>query len=110
MVKSLTKEFPKVHIPFPMLESSLAPVLLVKPPRRVGITSVTGGDFDSDDLVTHDDFYFFHECLTNERIGINGGPGNDAGPGCRFADFNADSDTDLSDFADFQNLFTAPQP
>jgi len=60
------------------------------------------GDFDSDAFVTLADFYFFHECLTNVRPGINGGPDNDAGPGCRFADFDADADTDL---ADFQNAF-----
>jgi hypothetical protein len=59
--------------------------------------------------VTLDDFYFFHECLTNVRPGINGGPDNDAGPGCRFADFDADADTDLADFADFQNRFAPPE-
>jgi hypothetical protein len=64
-----------------------------------------GGDYDSDGALALDDFYFFHECLTNVRPGINGGPDNDAGPGCRFADFNADADTDLADFADFQNAF-----
>ena len=61
-----------------------------------------GGDYDSDGVVTHHDFYFFHECLTNQRPGINGGPGNDAGPGCRFADFDSDDDVDLFDFAQFQ--------
>ena len=63
------------------------------------------GDYDSDGVVTRDDFYFFHECLSNERPGINGGPENDSGPGCRFADFDSDGDTDLLDFADFQNRF-----
>jgi len=73
---------------------------------RFGVLPLDGsGDFDSDGVVTLDDFYFFHECLTNERLGINGGPGMDAGPGCRFADFNHDSSTDLSDFATFQLLF-----
>jgi hypothetical protein len=73
---------------------------------RYGRTPVDGsGDFDSDGALTQHDFYFFHECLNNVRPGINGGPGNDAGPGCRFADFNADADTDLADFADFQNAF-----
>jgi hypothetical protein len=65
------------------------------------------GDFDGDGVVTLDDFYFFHECLTNRRPGINGGPDQDAGPGCRFADFNADSSVDLADFAEFQVNFTA---
>jgi hypothetical protein len=63
------------------------------------------GDYDSDGVVTLDDFYFFHECLSNRRSGINGGPGMDAGPGCRFTDFNHDSSTDLSDFATFQLTF-----
>jgi len=66
------------------------------------------GDYDSDVAVTLDDFYFFQECLTNERVGINGGPDEDSGPGCRFADFDSDDDTDLSDLAEFQNLFTSP--
>jgi hypothetical protein len=64
------------------------------------------GDFDSDSSVDGRDFYFFHECLTNDRPGINGGPDNDAGPGCRFADFDADADVDLQDFAAFQQIFT----
>jgi hypothetical protein len=73
---------------------------------RYGVIPLDGsGDFDSDGVVTPDDFYFFHECLSNRRLGINGGPGMDAGPGCRFADFNDDSSTDLSDFATFQLLF-----
>jgi len=65
----------------------------------------SSGDYDSDGVVTHNDFYFFHECLTNERPGINGGPGNDAGPGCRFADFDFDDDVDLFDAAEFQLNF-----
>jgi hypothetical protein len=77
---------------------------------RFGVVPLdASGDYDSDGAVTHDDFYFFHECLTNVRPGINGGPDNDAGPGCRFADFDADADTDLADFADFQNAFAAPE-
>ena len=38
---------------------------------------------------------------------INGGPDLDAGPGCRFADFDADSDVDLLDLAEFQNAFAS---
>ncbi len=73
---------------------------------RYGVIPVDGsGDYDSDGALTEDDFYFFHECLTNVRPGINGGPANDAGPGCRFADFDSDGDTDLWDFAAFQNAF-----
>ncbi len=64
------------------------------------------GDYDSDDDVDRRDFYFFHECLTNVRPGINGGPDQDAGPGCRFADTDFDSDVDLQDVAVFQQVFT----
>lgn len=73
---------------------------------RYGVIPVDGsGDFDSDGVVGLGDFYFVHECLSNRRLGINGGPDQDAGPGCRFADFDSDSDTDLRDFAEFQNTF-----
>jgi len=76
---------------------------------RYGVIPVDGsGDFDSDQAVTLDDFYFFHECLTNDRPGIHGGPDLASGPGCRFADFDSDSDTDLADFAAFQNAFAQP--
>jgi hypothetical protein len=75
---------------------------------RYGVIPLdASGDYDSDGAITQDDFYFFHECLANDRPGIHGGPGNDAGPGCRFADFDSDSDTDLLDFAEFQNAFTS---
>ena len=75
---------------------------------RYGVIPVDGsGDYDSDGAVTLDDFYYFHECLTNVRPGIQGGPTNDAGPGCRFADFDSDGDVDLRDFAEFQNAFTS---
>jgi hypothetical protein len=64
------------------------------------------GDYDSNGKLDGRDFYFFHECLTNARAGINGGPDEDAGPGCRFADFDADGDVDLRDLAAFQRAFT----
>ena len=74
---------------------------------RYGVIPIDGsGDYDSDENVDGRDFYFFHECLTNDRPGINGGPDNDAGPGCRFADFDFDNDVDLRDVAEFQVLFT----
>jgi len=74
---------------------------------RYGVIPQDGsGDFDSDAATTLTDFYFVQECLTNQRPGINGGPDLDSGPGCRFADFDADGDVDLLDFAEFQNLFT----
>ncbi len=73
---------------------------------RFGVIPEEGsGDYDSDTAVTLDDFYFFHECLTNQRLGINGGPAKDAGAGCRFADFDLDNDVDLLDFAEFQLTF-----
>lgn len=76
---------------------------------RFGVIPADGsGDYDSDGVVTHDDFYFVQECLSNRRTGINGGPGNDAGPGCAFTDFDGDSDADLLDFAEFQNVFDGP--
>jgi len=68
---------------------------------RYGVIPEDGsGDFDSDDDVDEDDYYFFHECLAAS------GPDIDAGPGCRFADFDNDSDVDLEDFAVFQALLT----
>ncbi|UCC31483.1 MAG: hypothetical protein JSU86_04245 [Phycisphaerales bacterium] len=74
---------------------------------RYGVIPVdASGDYDSDAEIGLDDFYFFQECLANRRPGINGGPGNDAGPGCRFADFDFDDDVDLHDFAEFQLAFT----
>jgi hypothetical protein len=74
---------------------------------RFGVIPEDGSaDYDSDAQVTLDDFYFVHECLSNRRPGINGGPGNDAGPGCRFADFDFDTDVDLLDIAEFQVNFT----
>ena len=77
---------------------------------RIGVIPIDGsGDYDSDEDVDRRDFYFFHECLTNRRPGINGGPDEDAGPGCRFADFDCDSDVDLLDLADFQITFTGQE-
>ncbi|MCH7721349.1 MAG: hypothetical protein IH988_10250 [Planctomycetes bacterium] len=58
------------------------------------------GDFDSDDDVDLDDYYFFQDCVT--------GPNIDAGPGCVWADFDGDSDVDLIDFGHFQANFTGP--
>ena len=63
------------------------------------------GDYDSDAAVTLIDQYFVADCLTKDGPVLLGGPGNDAGPGCRFADFDADSDVDLLDFASFQSAF-----
>ena len=63
-------------------------------------------DFDSDEDVDHQDYYYVGECLGKDGPGIFGGPENDAGPGCRFADSDNDGDVDLKDIAAFQNAFT----
>jgi hypothetical protein len=74
------------------------------------IPADSSGDFDSNADIDLRDFYFFHECLANERIGMNGGPGKDAGPGCRWANMEGDgADVDLADFAAFQNIFDGGQ-
>ena len=57
-------------------------------------------DYDSDGNLSTFDFYFLHECLSA------GAPGDDPGPGCRFADMDDDTDVDLHDFALFQTAFT----
>jgi len=76
---------------------------------RAGVIPMdASGDYDSDGAETLFDLYFFDDCLTKDGPGILGGPGNDAGPGCRFADFDSDADVDLLDFAEFQNLFSGP--
>ncbi|MCH7702427.1 MAG: hypothetical protein IID37_12145 [Planctomycetes bacterium] len=62
------------------------------------IPEPSSGDFDSDDDVDLDDYYFFQDCITQPNI--------DAGPGCVWADFDGDSDVDLIDFAHFQAAFT----
>jgi len=78
---------------------------------RLGrIADDASGDYDSDEAVTLIDHYSVVDCLTKDGPGIFGGPEEDAGPGCRFADFDADKDVDLSDFAEFQNLFGASSP
>ncbi|MCH8250886.1 MAG: hypothetical protein IID36_00385, partial [Planctomycetes bacterium] len=79
-------------------------------------------DFDSDEDVDHQDYFFVHDCLTKDGLGNYGGPGapcpkgdetcakigplTTAGPGCAFADSDADGDVDLKDVAAFQNAFT----
>jgi hypothetical protein len=74
------------------------------------IPEEASGDFDSDGAVTLFDFYFFHDCLTKDGPGIYGGPNRDAGPGCRFADFDGNQSVDLLDFAEFQNMFDSSHP
>ncbi len=71
---------------------------------RYGVTPADGSaDFDSDDALDLFDHYYVQECFDRS------GPAADAGPGCRFADFDGDADVDLRDFAEFQNRFTGPR-
>ncbi|RJP32097.1 MAG: hypothetical protein C4547_14630 [Phycisphaerales bacterium] len=65
-----------------------------------------GSDFDSDEDVDMCDGRYFAECLDVDWGGGAGGPGADAGPGCRWADADGDTDVDLRDFAALQNRYT----
>ncbi len=56
------------------------------------------GDLDGDMDVDHYDLALFVACLD--------GPEGDLGAGCAAADFDADGDCDLRDFADFDVTFT----
>jgi len=58
------------------------------------------GDFDTSGTVGLFDFRYFDECRANS------GPNVNAGPGCRWADMDADTDVDLLDFGAFQIAFT----
>jgi len=78
---------------------------------RLGrIPGDASGDYDSDGAATLFDHYFVVDCLSKDGPGIFGGPGENAGPGCRVTDFDGDKDVDLLDFAEFQNLFGGPHP
>jgi hypothetical protein len=70
------------------------------------IAEDASGDYDSKFGINLGDYRFVHECLTNDGPGLFGGPDRNAGPGCRFTDFDDDGDVDLRDFADFQIVFT----
>ncbi len=74
--------------------------------RAGRIPQDASGDYNNDEAHTLIDHYFIVDCLTKDGPGIFGGPGNAAGPGCRFADFDSDADVDLLDFAAFQNTFS----
>lgn len=60
------------------------------------------GDFDSDGMVGVYDLYFFQECLSNSGESV------DAGPGCRWADFDSDADVDCADWQAFHGAWTDP--
>ncbi|TWT45698.1 hypothetical protein RAS1_21270 [Phycisphaerae bacterium RAS1] len=64
------------------------------------IPAEASGDYDSDGSVDEFDLSFFVECLLGEGI--------PSGPGCRFADFDADGDTDCDDWAAFVAHWTGP--
>ena len=68
---------------------------------RYGTIPTDGsGDFNSDGQVDGGDFYYFDECFLGSDV--------DAGPGCRFADFDADTDVDCDDWTAFTQAWTAP--
>ncbi len=56
------------------------------------------GDFDSSGTIDGQDFYFFAEYFSGEGV--------DAGPGARWADFDADTDVDCADWEAFQLAWT----
>ena len=56
------------------------------------------GDFDSSGAIDGEDFYFFGEYFSGEGV--------DAGPGGRWADFDADADVDCTDWNAFQLAWT----
>ena len=64
------------------------------------------GDWDNNGYSDSVDGYFVRDCLDKDGPGIFGGPDQNAGPGCSFADFDGDADVDLFDLAEFQNIFT----
>ncbi len=68
---------------------------------RFGLIPETSGDYNSDGQINSEDFYFFEECFS--------GADADAGPSCRWADFDGDTDVDFHDFSRFQLAFTGPE-
>lgn len=68
---------------------------------RYGVIPIDGsGDYDSNNVIDEHDYFFLHECISLS------GPDVNAGPGCRFSDFDEDTDIDLFDYAIFQNNFS----
>ncbi len=65
---------------------------------RFGLIPETSGDYNSDGQIDSEDFYFFEECFSGADV--------DAGPSCRWADFDGDTDVDFHDFRQFQLGFT----
>ncbi len=72
---------------------------------RWGDTPVSAsGDITGDSLVDLDDLPFFLKCLDIS------GPGVDAGPGCRWADMDSDTDVDCDDWEAFKLEWDDPTP
>ena len=68
---------------------------------RYGVIPADGsGDFHSDGAVDENDQFFFEECLDNSGVNV------DAGPGCRWADFDGDTDVDCDDWDAFDAAWT----
>ncbi len=68
---------------------------------RYGVIPVDGsGDFDSDGGIDDNDQFFFEECLDNSGENV------DAGPGCRWADFDGDTDVDCDDWNACESAWT----
>ena len=68
---------------------------------RYGVIPIDGsGDFDTDGAVDNNDQYFFEECLDNSGANV------DAGPGCRWADLDGDTDVDCDDWDAFEAAWT----
>ncbi len=66
---------------------------------RYGLIPVdASGDYDTSGTVDAADFYFFGEYFSGEGV--------DAGPGARWADFDADTDVDCTDWDAFQLSWT----
>jgi len=80
-----------------MSEMLLGGIATSNDPAAVNL-HVWVGDGDADGDVDADD--------TPIAVGCLGGPGSDAGPGCRPLDGDRDSDVDLRDFARMQQLFS----
>jgi len=60
------------------------------------------GDFDSDGEVDDFEVFYFDECLSESGGGV------DAGPGCRWADMDSDTDVDCDDYELFADAWTSP--
>ncbi len=69
---------------------------------RYGVIPQNGsGDFNNNGTIDDTDLYYFVDCLL--------GPATDAaGPGCKWADLNADGTANAADIQAFANAMMAP--